>query len=276
MFESPEELYALLSDSATARAAPEICPTCLSTPTSNAYSRARRNRSVLLQRYCYPGLTNVPTGPSGVLIARECLAAEHTVVIYARSPQKLPEDISKHRLVVVIKGSFDEEDEPALSKAMEGVRAVLSALGPTTNLTQAPFYPGNTPLATAYSRIIRIMHAHDVKRLIALGTASIKDPHDKFSAAFWALVNGVKTVAYNAYKDVVAIGETIRGHEDDLMWTIARVPLLTNSESKEQIAGYVGDGKVTTSLSRAAFAAFVVTELEKNEWMKKAPLVSSP
>jgi nucleoside-diphosphate-sugar epimerase len=212
------------------------------------------------------------TGASGNLIIRECLQADHIVVVYARSPEKLPEDISKDSRVVVIKGSL--EDEEALAKSMEGVQAVLSALGPSTS--RGPFHPSNTPLAHAYSRIIRIMHAHNVKRLLALGTASIADPNDKFSAIFWALVNGVKTLAYNAYKDVVAIGDTIRGDGEELIWTIARVPLLTTSESKDVIAGYIGDGKVGTSLPRAAFAAFMVKELEMNEWTRKAPMISSP
>jgi hypothetical protein len=216
-------------------------------------------------------------GPSGHMLIRECLQADHTVVIYARSPEKLSEDVSNHRNVVIIKGSFDPEDEDSLSKSMEGVHAVVSALGPPTAPTKAPFHPKDTPLAHAYSRIIRVMHAHNVKRLIALGTASIKDANDKFSVLFFALINGVKTLAYNAYKDVVAIGDTIRGREGrGLIWTIARVPVLTNSESKDVIAGYVGDNRVGGTLSRAGFAAFVVGELEKNEWVKKAPLISSP
>lgn len=132
----------------------------------------------------------------------------------------------------------------------------------------------NTPLAHAYSGIIRVMHKHSVKRLICLGTASIKDPHDKFSAVFWTMVNTVKTFAYNAYKDVVAIGETVKA-ENDLAWTIVRVPVLTNGDSKSVVAGYIGDGSVGSSLARAGFAAFVVAELEKNEWTKKAPLISS-
>jgi len=216
------------------------------------------------------------TGPSGHLIIRECILADHTVIIYARSPEKLPEDIANHRNVVIIKGTFDTEDEDSLSKSMEGVHAILSALGPSTAPTKAPFHPSNTPLAHAYSRIIRIMRTHNIKRLIALGTASIVDEKDTFSFTFRILINGVKTLAYNAYKDVVAIGDTIRGDEGrDLIWTIVRVPVLTNSDSKNVIAGYVGDKNIGTSLSRSGFAAFVVGELGKNEWTRKAPLICS-
>lgn len=119
------------------------------------------------------------------------------------------------------------------------------------------------------------MAAHNVKRLICLGTASIKDPNDKFNAAFWAMVNTVKVLAYNAYKDMVAIGETVRA-EKEVIWTIVRVPVLTSGDNSGPInVGYIGDKNVGTSLNKAAYAAFVVRELEKNDWARKAPMISS-
>lgn len=78
------------------------------------------------------------TGAIGILTCRECLVAGHTLVIFARSPEKLPEDVSNHLNVVIIKGGFDDED--SLAKAMEGVHAVISSLGPS--VTRGPFHPG--------------------------------------------------------------------------------------------------------------------------------------
>ena len=89
-------------------------------------------------------------------------------------------------------------------------------------------------------------------------------------------MNGVAYLARNAYKDMVAIGEKIRGEGKDLEWTIARVPVLSSQESKAVFAGYIGDGKTTTWLARAAFASFVLDELDKREWTRKAPLICSP
>jgi putative NADH-flavin reductase len=212
------------------------------------------------------------TGPTGLSLIGEALARQHTVVLYVRSPEKLPEDISTHPAVTVVKGSLD--DLPAISTALDGVQAVVSALGPSVK--KGPFHPSDTPLAHGYSHIIAAMLAHNVLRLIALGTASITDPNDKFNYQFWVLVSGVAVFARNAYKDVVAIGKTIREEGAELEWTIARVPVLTDKESKEVFAGYIGDGKTKTTLSRAAFADFVLGELEKNEWVKTAPLVCSP
>jgi hypothetical protein len=60
-----------------------------------------------------------------------------------------------------------------------------------------------------------------------------------------------------------------------LDWTIVRVPILRDSESSDVVAGYIGDGKTSTTLTRLGFAVFVVGEIEKDEWVKKAPLISS-
>lgn len=213
------------------------------------------------------------TGLVGIQLSRECLSVFHcSLILFVRSPEKIPEDLASNSAVIVIQGQLNDQD--ALSKAMEGVDVVLSALGPSVK--KGPFHPSGTPLAHAFSSIIQLMHQHQIKRLIALGTASITDPADKFSLQYSVLVNGVAVFARNAYLDVVAIGETIRRDGADLDWTIVRVPLLNNHASKEVIAGYIGDGKTkSTSLSRAGFAAFVTAEIDKRAWVQKAPLICS-
>ncbi|KAG2160147.1 NAD-P-binding protein [Suillus bovinus] len=212
------------------------------------------------------------TGAAGVLLIQEALAASHTVVIYARTPEKLAEEIRHDPRVTVHKGELD--DREALSSAMEGVYAVLSALGPS--VSRGPMHPKGTPLARAYSLIIELMISHGVRRLLALGTPSITDPNDKFSLRMSIIVKGVATLARTAYEDVVAIGETIRTQGNDLDWTIVRVPLLSGANDKKFVAGYVGDGKTGIWLTRAGFALFVVQELKNNEWVKKAPLITLP
>lgn len=212
------------------------------------------------------------TGAAGVLLIQEALAASHTVIVYARSPDKLPEETKENPSVIIRKGELN--DREALSSAMKNVDAVLSALGPS--VSRGPLHPKGTPLARAYSLIIELMKTHGVRRLLALGTASITDPNDKFSLRMSTLVTGVAMLAHTAYEDVVAIGKTIRTQGDSLDWTIVRVPILTGSDDKNFVAGYVGDGKTGVWLTRAGFASFVVQELENNEWVKKAPLITLP
>ncbi|KAI0733958.1 NAD-P-binding protein [Fomitopsis betulina] len=211
------------------------------------------------------------TGPTGLKTVEEALATSHTLVIYARSPQKIPDAIATNPAVTVVEGQLT--DAETLTRAMQGVDAVLSTLGPAVK--KGPSHPSDTPLAHAYSLVIEVMKRQGVRRLIALGTASMKDEHDQFSIVFAALVSGVALFAHNAYNDVVAIARVIRSEGAELEWTIARVPLLTDSDDKEVVVGYIGDGKTKTTLARTGFAYFVVSELESSDWCRKSPLISS-
>ncbi|KAJ7785921.1 NAD-P-binding protein [Mycena metata] len=194
------------------------------------------------------------TGPTGLLLVRETLAVqgEGTVLIlYVRSPEKLPEDIKRDSSCIVIQGQLD--DESSLSQAMEGVDLVLSALGPA-----------------------QFTHP-SVDRLIALGTVSIEDESDRFNLAYYTMVKSVSVSMRNAYKDIRAIGAVIRASGLE-HWTIPRVPVLSNNPSRDVIAGYIGDGKTKNHvvLNRIGFAAFVVGEITQKQWDKKAPLLVSP
>jgi len=210
------------------------------------------------------------TGPSGILLAEEALAAKHTIVVYARSPQKLPAHLHEDPNVTIVKGELEVPE--ALDTAFAGgVDAVLSALGPTFG------NPSGTPLARGYAAVLEAMRRAGVTRLIALGTASIKDEvNDKRSVVYAAMVAAVALGARSAYKDIVAVGEVIRACED-VGWTIVRVPVLKNDDNRVVRAGYIGDGGAGAAymLSRRGFAVFVVQELEKGEWIKKLPLITS-
>ena len=70
------------------------------------------------------------TGPCGIQLIQQALEVNHTVVIYARSPQKLPAHTSASPSVTVVEGQLTDKEK--LSAAMSGVHAVLSALGPPT------------------------------------------------------------------------------------------------------------------------------------------------
>jgi len=205
-------------------------------------------------------------GPSALRTAWTSASADAKAASSVRSPLMMV----TFSCLEISSGSLS--GEAAFASALADVHAVLSALGPA--VSKGPLHPSGTPLAKAYTLLLRLMRERSVKRLILLGTASNKDDNDKFSLTFNSLVLGVDIFAHSAYKDVVAIGNAVRG-DADVLWTLARVPILTSGDSIRYHAGYIGDGKVSTQLARKAFAAFAVTELSKNEWIRKSPLVSS-
>ncbi|KAI9508948.1 NAD(P)-binding protein [Russula earlei] len=210
------------------------------------------------------------TGPSGILLIEEALSAKHVVVVYARNPQKLPEHLRTHPDVTIVKGEL--EDAESLDAALAGgTDAVLSALGPFLFR-----YPPGTPIAVGYRSVLAAMRRAGVRRLLALGTPSIADENDKASLVYSAMVAAVAFTARSAYKDIVAVGEVIRAC-DDMEWTIVRVPALKNDQNREVLVGYIGDGGAGDryTLARLGFAVFMLQELEKGEWIKRAPLITS-
>ena len=125
------------------------------------------------------------TGPVGILFLRQALERNHTVVVYARSPEKLPLDLLEHPSVKVVKGSLEDANLIRQAFSVEGgIDAVMSALGPPVT----GFHPKDAPIARAYERVFEVMREKGVKRIIVLGTASIKDPLDAFDLTFKAMV----------------------------------------------------------------------------------------
>ncbi|EIW77335.1 oxidoreductase [Coniophora puteana RWD-64-598 SS2] len=231
------------------------------------------------------------TGRCGTLFVREALAASHSVVVYVRSPEKLPADLASHPQVTVHKGTLD--DASALSRALSGsigaqdnsnqdqtqpptpVDAVLSALGPRTNMLNP--HPAGEPLGHAHSLLIRLMKDAGVRRLIALGTPTIDDPLDKPALTNTLAVGVMRFTSPTTYADIRAVGRVVReeGEAAGLQWTLPRVPLLKDGPGKEWYVGYVGDVKGGFYLNRAAYASFVIHELEHGEWVGKAPVITN-
>jgi len=209
------------------------------------------------------------TGPSGLCIIEEALARGHSLVIFARTPSKLPEEVSTHPDVSIIKGSI--HDEGALSSAPDGVDAVTSALGPLF------WQPRDLPIMRAYECLIKAMKARGVKRIVLLGTPTIHDPtHDYRTLTSILLIGAMSIFARSMYIDVVAFGNLfLSGVAEGLDWSIVRVPNLTNDPKSAVEAGYLGDGKVGWYLSRGDLGRFFVNELERGEWKGKLPMISS-
>ena len=66
---------------------------------------------------------------------------------------------------------------------------------------------------------------------------------------------------HGAYEDIVSAAETVRN--SDLDWTIVRLTMLNNDPKSGKVkAGYVGDGKVGTWISRADIADFMLKQVD--------------
>jgi hypothetical protein len=75
---------------------------------------------------------------------------------------------------------------------------------------------------------------------------------------------------------VIGLAEhTIAQDVKKLEWTVLRIPILTDDGSKPVHAGYTGDGKAKTKLSRQSLAEWCLEELEAKKWVGRAPFLSN-
>lgn len=201
------------------------------------------------------------TGGTGQEIVKQALADGHEVTAYVRTPSKL--DILNESLTVV---QGDLGDEAKLREAISGADAVISALGPTSNMPERP-------LTAGMQQIVAAMDAENVSRLIAATGAGVPDPNDKHGLMHKAIGLALRLSAKHVLEDSLGMVEAIR--TSDLDWTLARAPRLNDKPGGGEVkVGYVGQGP-GTQLSRADFARFLVDQLQSDEWLHKAPALSN-
>ncbi|KAG5810212.1 hypothetical protein H9Q74_014070 [Fusarium xylarioides] len=178
------------------------------------------------------------TGPAGICLLRETLHRKHKVVAFARSPQKVPEDLASNPLLEIVKG--DLSDKEALSRAMSKVNIVLSLLGPqisdrTTSPNVIPDFFKNS--------VFPAMRRHGVKRIFAMGTLSLSQPEDSWTLIKPAIVLLVRTIAANAYRTIIQTGQVFEDDAKDIDWTIYRVAQIPGDSDKESWARDREDSK---------------------------------
>lgn len=153
--------------------------------TSNSNSNARDSIAV------FGG-----TGPSGELVVREALSRGYDVVMYARSPGKIPEDLKENSRVRIVEGTLEQggkiaeavrgtsvvhcheqlagisaSERPSVFITLTwththtqrtGTVAVISCLGPLPS-TPSPFRAKSTPIADGTRTILKAMKEEGVK-----------------------------------------------------------------------------------------------------------------
>lgn len=203
------------------------------------------------------------TGAAGLLAIEKALHEGHQVIAYARKPEKIT---FQHENLTVVKGELTEYEK--IEEVISDSKAVISLLGPTGKAK-------DTLISNGYRNIISAMKKHGVKRLITAVSTSYRDPKDKFNFMVSFGVVMLRVVGPSILKDILTMGDLIRNSQLD--WTMARLPMLKNSEAKGNIhIGYTGDGEFNFfELTRADLADFLVHQLADNTYLYTAPAISN-
>ena len=202
------------------------------------------------------------TGGTGKLVVEQALTSGNDVVAYVRNPTKL--NLQDEHLEVI---QCELSEEESIARAMQGVDAVISTLGPRARQKGRPITQG-------MQIILAAMQVQGVRRLIITSTLSARDPNDALDSNTKRMVAIVKIVMQSAYEDIVQVAEAVRASDRD--WTIIRLSLLNNKPKSGNVrAGLVSKGEVGTSISRADLADFLLKQVVDAKYLRQAPAISN-
>lgn len=200
------------------------------------------------------------SGGTGKQVVRQALEAGHQVTAFVRDPEKLG---IEHPRLKICQG--DVLDAETAEQAIAGQDVVISTLGPTR-----PPVPGM--METAARNIVSAMQNQGVKRLLSTTGGGVRDPQDQPKLLDKVMKALLTLMSKDVLRDSEANVAFIRS--SDLDWTIVRFPRLVDGHHTGKYrVGYV-DKHSGMQLSRADAADFILRELEKGDYIHKAPMLS--
>lgn len=148
-----------------------------------------------------------------------------------------------------------------LIKMVRNVNAVVIVFGPRPPYT-------DVFCAEETKKIIQAMQKVRVKRLICQTGAMIGNYSDNRSLLFNLMCYMYKRNNPRGYKDRVQQENEVKN--SSLAWTIIKPPRLTNNNEKEIQTGENVKVGLLTSISRKNLAQFIIKELFKPHFVRKA------
>lgn len=200
------------------------------------------------------------SGGTGRLIVEQALDQGYDVTAFVRTPEKLE---LKHEKLNVVQGDVMQLN--AVVQAVEGQDAVLCALG-------MPAMNKDKLRAKGTRNIIQAMKKTAVKRLICQSGLGISESRKILPLHYRAFI--LPLLLRYVFADHEVQEEYIK--KSGLDWVIVRPANLTD---KKRTGAYQhGFSKLaksmTLKISRADVAAFMLKQLNENEYLHKTPAIS--
>lgn len=199
------------------------------------------------------------TGGTGRELVKQALGHGHTVRVMARSPDRLK---TVHPRLEVLQG--DISDTTALTAALKGQDAVLSALGVNDRNP-------NTILSEGVRNLLRAMKRQKVKRLIFVSSLGVGDSKGQLGPMYnWVLL---PSLLKNIFADKERAEEAIR--ESNVDWTIVRPGSLKNKllTGKYRAGPDAAKKRWFPRVGRADVADFILDALEHNRFVRETPAI---
>lgn len=202
------------------------------------------------------------TGGTGQAIVREALAKGHTVSALVRSREKAAPLLPGANLE-----EGDARDPAAMGRAMKGCKAVISALGSR----KISLFKEVTVMSEATKTLVNAMKKQRVSRLVCITGLGAGDSAGHGGFVYDRLIKPI--VLRTIYEDKDRQEEVIKNSRLD--WVIVRPTVLKDKPATGHIRATTDlTGIYGGQISRADVAAFVVAQINSQDWLRKTPLIT--
>ena len=203
------------------------------------------------------------TGGIGKWVLKHALDEGHEVTAFVRNPKKMTLQHEKLRIFLGQVNNVSDYQE-----ALKGQNAVIWCIGMPLSKTDKGF-----TTVDAHRYLIEAMQANGIKRVIDWATPSLRSERDKWSiATFIPLMAGL-TLLREGHNQFIAYSNMYK--EANLDWTIVRFCRPTDNPYTGKVNVGFGEKHIGLSISREDIGAFMVSQLNRNEFIHQMPIVGS-
>lgn len=199
------------------------------------------------------------TGHVGKVLVKLLLDKNYSVVVLVRNSKKLN---LKHKNLTVIQGNVMDDND--LSNALFKVTIVISVLGhgfrtsfPIQEKTMIKLFP--------------LMEKNKIKRFITVTGAGLKVEGDPYSC-----IANISEVLFNVldpHRMSDAKSQQLLIEKTNLDWTVVRTPIHSNKDNEIISSAGFAQPPLWKTISRVALSKFIIDCIEKNQFIKKAPII---
>ncbi|TQR21751.1 NAD(P)H-binding protein [Psychrobacillus vulpis] len=203
------------------------------------------------------------SGAIGQLVIQKAIQNGDRVIAYVRREDSI--SISHKRLKIII-GELSNERK--MEEAIEDADVVISTLGPALDNSRKV---KSLPIASGHKMIIHVMEKMNIKRLITLGTPTVKAKEDKKQLI--TVLPGImaKMLFPTGYQEMKEIEQLVK--QSTLDWTVVRI---INPNLKQSGKGYnisLGNTNGKMGVSRDNVAQCMYDIAQRNTYQKQMPIV---
>lgn len=199
------------------------------------------------------------TRGTGRHVLDQALERGHEVKLLARNVSGLPQ----HPKLLIVQGDARKPNDVA--QVVQGADAVVTSVG-SSNLKSRERLVSDSAIAT-----VEAMKQHGVKRLVLVsvfGAGPVGLPL-RAGLGFFKLV--APAVFENVFEEKNRAEATFAAAGVD--YTFVRAPQLTDGPKTGKVTAKLSAAPLPRKISRADVAGFMLDELEKNAFVRQAPIV---